>query len=388
MRIGQKVQGTVEKLISGGEGLIRVDGRSVFVPGVCMNETVSAVVVETKKDWARCSQTAILESSPDRCEPFCQYYTFCGGCSWQHMNYQTQLKSKELILRETLKRQAGISLDPADSISLTSSQPRACRSRIRPIILSSGKTAFRETRSHSPIAIDSCPVATDGVNRFLREGLSTIDKDTPEELIVFGDENNFWVEGIHPEAIAQVAGKEFRFPPSAFFQSNLIPLDELVCFVLEAASWTATVSNGRQNRLAWDLYGGAGLFGAFLADEFEQVVGIDFNTGIEEFWMKNTGRNGVFHTMRVEDWISNPGISSPDFILVNPPRRGLPVKVRHGLSRIGCPLIAYVSCNPVSLARDIRELQASGYSIARIGLFDLYPQTPHMETVIILESGQ
>lgn len=387
MNAGARVQGKVEKLIPGGEGLMRVDGRAVFVPGVCPGETVSAEVVEVKKNWARCGKVIIQEASPDRRAPFCPHFGRCGGCSWQHLEYSAQLKSKELFVGEILRRQVGCGLDSIGHFGMTSSRPQAYRSRIRPIILPDGKAAFRSLGSDVPVAIDFCPVATGGVNRFLREAPRLLRNKlkSGDEPIVFGDDENYWLEGIHSEARAAVAGREFRFPPEAFFQSNLHPLSQLVDFVVKAAAADRLPDGANE---ALDLYGGVGLFGSFLADRFDRVVGVDSNPGAGEAWMRHLGGKGTFHAIRMEEWVNHPGTSTPQFIVVNPPRRGLTPRVRRALSKLGSPRIVYVSCDPVTQARDAKEFLAAGYSMLGIGLFDLYPQTHHLETAMVLGSGK
>ncbi|RKX89846.1 MAG: hypothetical protein DRP70_02590, partial [Spirochaetes bacterium] len=215
--IKDEIEVTIEKLIPGGDGLARLDGQAVFIPGVLPGERVKAVIVEQKKGWAKTGVPEILEASPDRQTPFCPLFGECGGCSWQHIAYDVQLESKVSFSREALIRQGGFSDDEIPDFSITSSPPESYRSRIRPYILADGKAGFHSTGSSRIVPVPFCPVATPGVNRFL--------SSPPDELenganpVVFGDNRDFWTAGINPEAQTVIKGKNFTFPPEAFFQS-------------------------------------------------------------------------------------------------------------------------------------------------------------------------
>ncbi|MCK5248509.1 MAG: class I SAM-dependent RNA methyltransferase [Spirochaetaceae bacterium] len=369
----------IEKLIPGGDGLARLDGMVVFIPGVLPGETVKARVVERKKGWAKTGSPEILKASPDRQTPFCPLFGRCGGCSWQHIAYSTQLESKAAFSREALLRQGGFSEGDIPEFRVTSSRPEGYRSRIRPIILPGGGAGFHSAGSDQAVPVPSCPVASAGVNRFFTETPPALESGT--QLFVFGDEKNFWTEGIDGEARAEVAGKTFRFPPESFFQSNLLPLAELIEFVMEDAD-----HNGRA--CAMDLYGGVGLFGAFLADRFDRVIGVDRDRKSGDWWKLNVGPNGTFHPLSLENWAGRRISNKPDFIVIDPPRTGLSPSVRRVIARLKVPEIAYVSCNPVTQARDLKDLRDAGYKLVRYGVFDLYPQTPHVETVAILRMTQ
>ncbi len=370
--IKNEIQVTIEKLIPGGDGLARLDGQAVFIPGVLPGERVKAVVVEQKKGWMKTGVPEILEASPDRQTPFCPLFDECGGCSWQHIAYDVQLESKASFSREALIRQGGFSDDEIPDFRIISSPPESYRSRIRPTILSDGKAGFHSTGSNRIVPVPFCPVATPGVNRFL--------STPPDELknganpVVFGDNRDFWTAGINPEARVVIKSKAFTFPPEAFFQSNMYPLADLIDFALNDAESTG-------NSCAMDLYGGVGLFGAFLADRFEAVVGVDRDKRTRKYWKQHVGKSGTFHPVSLEDYTRRKIEPKPDFIIVDPPRTGLSPSIRKVLSRLKVPQISYVSCNPVTQARDIKELRSAGYKLTDYGVFDLSPQTAHVETV-------
>lgn len=388
------IEGTVEKIISGGDGLVRQNGAVFFVPGVLSGEKIRFDVVERKKNWARARLTDILEASSDRREPFCPLFGRCGGCSWQHMDYTAQLEAKKCFIKETLVRQGGLIDEAIPDFLLIPSRPESYRSRIRPLILPDGTAAFRQASSDRPLRISRCPVAVPGVNRFLEqpsEGLSA-----GGEPIVFGDENDFWVEGLDREARADVGGKSFCFPPGVFFQSNLTPLPELISFALDGPHGRLAEDDGADadspseeppSTVALDLYGGVGLFGAFLADRFRTVIGVDRDAAAESAWRHHVGSRGDFYAVSLESWTASKGRPVPDFIVVDPPRTGLSPSVRRVLTELRAPEISYVSCDPVTQARDLKDLIAAGYVLSEFALVDLYPQTPHVETVARLRYG-
>ena len=368
----EEIEVTIEKLIPGGDGLARLNGMVVFIPGTLPGEKVRALVLERKKGWMKAEISEILQASPERRSPFCPLFGECGGCSWQHISYEVQLESKALFSKEALIRQGGFSEDEIPDFLLTSSPPEAYRSRIRPQILPDGSAGFHSRGSGNIIPVKSCPVAVPGVNRFLADPPGGVVPGS--EPIVFGDAEEYWVADLNPEARAEVKGRTFHFPPGAFFQSNLHPLDSLIDFALKDAGRNGT-------RCGMDLYGGVGLFGAFLSETFDRVIGVDRDKRAKKYWLRHVGENGTFHPLSLENWSRRRIEPKPDFIIVDPPRTGLSPSIRKVLARLKVPQISYVSCNPVTQARDIRELRRAGYELTDYGVFDLSPQTPHVETV-------
>ena len=366
------IEVSIEKLIPGGDGLGRLNGMAVFVPGALPGERIRAAVIEQKKGWVKTGMPEILQPSKDRQVPFCPLFKQCGGCSWQHIVYDAQLEAKVSFSREALIRQGGLSAEKIPEIQVTSSPPEAYRFRIRPFILERGEAGFHSSGSDRIIPVPNCPVATAGVNKFLADPPSKLEKGM--NPVIFGDEKEFWAAGIDNEARASVKGRTFYFPPASFFQSNLYPLSDLISFALQGADRTGA-------KCGMDLYGGVGLFGAFMADIFDVVVGVDRDRKAEKYWKEHVGEKGIFHPVSLEEWVRRKIKPNPDFIIVDPPRTGLSQSIRKVLSRLKVPQISYVSCNPVTQARDLKNLIAAGYNLTDYAVFDLSPQTPHVETV-------
>ena len=383
----RRIEGIVEKLVPGGDGLVRSNRGVVFVPGVLPGERVLYDVVERRKGWARAVLAEIVEPSSARRTPFCSLFGRCGGCRWQHMDEEAQRDAKASFVREALVRQGGWEETDVPDFFLIPSRPESYRSRIRPIVLPDGSAAFREASTDRPVRVDRCPVAVEGLNRFLERPPE--DLSPGDEPVVFGDTESYWAEGIHPEARAEVGGKIFRFPPGVFFQSNLGPLPAMIEFALggpgNARGGSDAVSDfspvDRSPSVALDLYGGVGLFGAFLADRYGSVIGVDRDEAAGPAWLRHVGPRGEFHALSLEAWTDSAKRPVPDMVVVDPPRTGLAAPVRRVLAEMRAPRISYVSCDPVTQARDLKDLRAAGYELEAFAVADLYPQTAHVETV-------
>ena len=374
----EHIDATIEKLVPGGDGLARINGLTVFIPGVLPGERVSARLIQRKKGWAKMMPVDILERSPDRRRSFCPVFERCGGCSWQHISYPAQINAKTSFCREALIRQGKFSTASIPPFHVTPSPSRAYRCRIRPVVLEGGRAGFRAAESKSVVPVSFCPVATPEVNRFFADIPAGMKPGT--EPVVFGESGLYAVEGVHPQAEAWVASRRFLFPTGSFFQSNLNPLDDLIDFALEEAAFG-------ENHIALDLYGGVGLFGAFLSDLFESVVGVERDPDTAKAWRRHVGKNGVFYAMALESWVKQASGVRPDYVIVDPPRTGLSESVREVLCEMKIPRFTYVSCDPVTQARDLKAFSDAGYILEAYGVFDLYPQTPHVETVARLRFG-
>jgi 23S rRNA (uracil1939-C5)-methyltransferase len=191
--------------------------------------------------------------------------------------------------------------------------------------------------------------------------------------VAFGDQNRVWVEGRDSEVQVEVGGKPFLFSIQGFFQSNLGMLEHLV----------ATVCDGMSGTRAADLYAGIGLFGAFLKDSFDRVVCVEQDMKAVGYACRNVGRDADFAASGMEAWTSSVQAKAEyDYVVVDPPRSGLAPVVRTWLGRHKPTVIGYVSCDPVSLARDAAGLISSGYRIEQARIFDFYPQTGHVESYV------
>ena len=432
---------TIEKLVYGGEGLAHANGETIFVPFVLTGEEAEIEITERKKKLVRAHVTHLVNSSPARISPRCPHFGTCGGCDYQHTPYEEQLRIKESILRETLRRIGRVEWD--GSIAIHKSPPWEYRNRaqwkIQPNSVSeqkrgdagSANIGHLRARSSTLCPVEVCyiisPKLFETFTR-LREALAS--GALPSELReveAFADANDAelllsvtcssmprqreavlqQLAGLIPDATsillqdsagAQMAlrgpgflqysalGKSFRVAHLSFFQVNR--------FLLEDLARTVSTLSG-DGTLAFDLYAGVGLFTAFLADSFTSVAAIESHPVAARDLEINAGASGksiAIHNQPVTEFLRKQSrrrsASAPDVIVVDPPRAGLEDGVAGQLGRLASPRIVCVSCDPATLARDLATLRNQGYTLRDIHLFDMFPQTYHIESVVFLERAR
>ena len=413
----------IEKPIYGGAFLARVEGKAVFVPLTLPGEQANIRVVEDKRSYAIAEAEEIQSPAVERVAPGCRHFGMCGGCQYQHADYKAQLKFKQEILRETLDR---ASVPVSVEIDLLAAEPWTYRNRIRLALDAAGNIGYRGRRSHAVVPVAECPIAAPvllkAASAFRDARLTAAPSLHPTELSLFcsSDEATVlasifvarpakvrldqlgeeWrtavpalagmelaVEGRKDEPARSIArwgglsltymaaGFGYRVDHGSFFQVNRWLVDALV----------ERVTSGRSGKLAWDLFAGVGLFARKLAERFDRVVAVESAPpSIEALKMNLSGT--VAEAIRSDAlvFLRRQKAQRPDLIVVDPPRAGVGPEGTAELVRIASPEIIYVSCDPATLARDLRTLTASGYVIHRIALADLFPQTFHLETVVEL----
>ena len=413
----------IEKPIYGGAFLAHVEGKAVFVPLALPQEKVQVRIVESKPGFATAETERIVTPAPVRVAPICRHFGTCGGCQYQHAEYAAQLKFKMEILRETLERGK---VGAPDEIAVLAAGPWAYRNRIRAAFDEQGDAGFRGRRSHALTAIAECSIAAPLLVRAaLVAGAITRQPDLRMRLreITFftnADESALlasvvivgemkagfdkWAQALAdriPELKGaelireerdgrqkrlagwgaswlsyRAAGFEYRVDKGAFFQVNRWLVDELV----------ECVTGEQRGDSAWDLFAGVGLFARRLAESFGQVVAVESAPAAVEALRHNlrgtsaravgAATLGFLRGVRKGD--------RPDLIVVDPPRTGLGAETTTLLSEIQAKALTYVSCDPATLARDLRALLAAGYAIDGVTMADLFPQTFHLETVVRL----
>ncbi|MDR1390744.1 MAG: class I SAM-dependent RNA methyltransferase [Treponema sp.] len=330
----------------------------------------------------------LLDKAPPA-EAFCPLYRRCGGCSLQHIDYNAQLRAKQRYLEETM-RQAGMELD-ALPVNIVPSAPKEYRNRLGFHALRSNrgpKTAFKARRGSELLPVDDCPIADPVVRKTLREG-SIIPPPGKDRFTVYGKDNTVIAE-------AEINGRfkqrgEFSYlekklivDAGCFFQSNAAMLEKLLLHLRNIAAGIA--QSGIKGGVG-DLYAGVGTFPLFYAEFFEGVIDLIEENGLAlELAKTNLARHcpqGKFRyfAQKAEKWKARAPWC---FAVADPPRQGLAANLRELLTQSGPAHLAYVSCDPLSLARDCRALKKS-YILKELTLYDFYPQTPHIESLAILE---
>jgi 23S rRNA (uracil1939-C5)-methyltransferase len=426
----------IEKPIYGGAFLARVEGKAVFVPLTLPGEQVLIHVTDDKGAYATAEADAIVTPSPQRTMPACRHFGACGGCHYQHASYPAQIAFKQAILRETLTR-AGV--NPPEQITVLAAETEAhswaYRNRLRLAFSADGTPGYRGRRSHAVVPIAECPIAAPALVSspaiFADIARRHSPSLRPTELSLFtnADETSMlatvFTSGAAPEqfdefasAVAEeisalkgvdlvsegrgsdrnqsrqprtvarwgqesisyrAAGFDYRVDHGAFFQVNRWLVDGLV----------AQVCANYRGQLAWDLFAGVGLFARQLTARFASVVAVESAppavASLEENLRGRTGSAVRSSTLDFLRQKSKPRAAvAPDLIVVDPPRTGLGPEITTLLGAIAAPALVYVSCDPATLARDLRALLATGYSLHSVTLADLFPHTYHLETVVHL----
>jgi len=371
MQAGVTQTGVVEKLVSGGDGLVREDGLVVFIPGALPGETIRYRPGSIRKGFSRGVLIEVLSPSADRRKPPCPLYGRCGGCDFMHLSDQAQPRAKALLVQEAFRRLGKKEIGLPEVVS---GPAWAYRARLQLHKDHPGApVGFKARGSDKTVPVTACPVAAPGFSSLLASGGPELRVGRTNAFSV-GDDA--FVEGKDSQVTLEVSGKRLTSSLDGFFQSNLALLPSLISTVLDALPATG--------HRVLDLYGGSGLFGAFLADRYETVVEVEQNPAALALARLNVvGPLHEFHESTLEAWVSRLTKYGPplDAIVVDPPRTGLSPEVTAYLGTGPAPVLVYVSCNPDTLARDARGLQDSGWIMTSLKLFDFYPQTTHIEAV-------
>ena len=434
-------------MIYGGDGLAHLPadekgrGKAVFIPFVLSGEKIEATLTEQKPGFARAQAESILERSPHRIEPDCPHFGRCGGCHYQYSSYEHQLEIKKEILPETLKRTA--KLDLSVDIQVHPSPPwnYRNRSRLQVQTVPAFRAGYFKMASHELLAVEECPISSALINRgiaalwqsgrdgkvppgvdeveffanaedtqllvevsarpdsrraALRAWAEDFQSSTAEVtgVVVFRDAPK-GVPGTQEKLLTvgadhltyRTARAAYRVSAGSFFQTNRYLTDELV----------KIVTQGQSGEMALDLYAGVGLFSTALCD-MRHIISVESSQTSTADLAYNLSSNGEAVRATIEEYLSEGAKTrrfgkgavlphpayKPDLAVVDPPRSGLGDRVARMLVTMGAPRVVYVSCDPVTLARDLVVLVAAGYRIEEVHLVDLFPQTYHLESVVHL----
>jgi len=391
----------IEKLVFGGEGLGRHEGKVVFVPFTAPGDRAEVRAIERKKNFIRAEAVRILQPGPGRREPSCPHFLRCGGCQWQHMDYQLQVDTKRSILQELFyhripaTRGLNVSMEP-------SPLEYGYRSRARVQLRGQGAGAhagFYRYHSRSVEDVALCPLFRPDLNRALQEVRRTHlagEFGAPDQEIDLAcAEDGRWacslaLKGDPPsesgagEPLNRSIGEfEYTVAPAAFFQANDALLSRLIAIVQELASGGGS---------ALDLYSGVGFFSLPLAGRYRGVVAVEeaplahYLCGLNIARARKENVRAV--CAEVRGWMEAAGSLAPpafDLILLDPPRAGAGPEVMRQVVLWAPETVLYVSCDPQTLIRDLEPVCSGGYTIDAIVGLDMFPQTYHIETIVRLK---
>lgn len=405
----------IERIVPDGYGIGFADNLTVFVPLVAPGDLVKIKIERQKGKVAFANLIEVLEFSEKRVKPPCPYFGGCGGCDFQQLNYPAQLDAKVSIIRDCLRRIGKIEF-PGE-IKITPS-PAEWNYRTRAQWKrENGKIGYYERNSHRVRDVAECPILVEPLQKVLQELRGKQIRDFLEAQAVAADEEislrfektsdapefdeNFYAanktaaeksrDAVSSEKTKSteisltVSNFRYFFSADTFFQVNHRALPAFI---------KASIGGFSGNN-ALDLYCGVGLFTLPLAEQFKTVTGIEGNRASIEFARKNADsgnlKNARFEVSAVGEWLKKNEMNlrgAVDFVLLDPPRGGAEKEAVEALISLNPEQIAYVSCNPATLARDLRVLLNGGYKIEKIEAFDFFPQTHHVETIAHLSFSQ
>lgn len=444
----QELELTIDSLAYGGNGVARLNGFVVFVRRGLPGDTVRARVTKVQRRHAEALVTQVVTAGPQRVDAPCAHYPACGGCRFQDLAYDAQVTAKEQWVRDSLQRLAGLAEPPLEAILpaasqfgyrnkmeysfaqsedgptlglhragrwdevleiercwLTSDVGNAIRNRIRDWAREERLQAYdqgtqegylrhlvvREGRNTGEALVQ---LVTARGERFDRERLIEVLRELPQVRSIHWSVNSGVAEVTNlptellwgEEAIEeQVGGLRFRVRPNAFLQTNTEMAEKLYALAAEMAGLTGAET-------VYDLYCGIGTIGLSLARSSLTVWGVEISEesvacAIENAELNSIG-NAAFFAGNVGEVLRElrDRAGDPDVVVVDPPRAGLAGKALRRLGEIGAPRLVYVSCNPTTLAGDAKRLaEEHGYRLVRAKPVDMFPHTPHVECVALLE---
>ncbi|MCK4506691.1 MAG: class I SAM-dependent RNA methyltransferase [Candidatus Aegiribacteria sp.] len=390
-------------------GISSAEGRkTVFVRGALPGETVRCRISSEKKNRIKAELLEVVEASPHRITPFCEYFGKCGGCSLQHLSYSQQLIWKRNWIEKAFSR-AKISFSTMEDV-VPSPQTTGYRNRVSFDVVEDRPGLHRF--KGNPFPVNECPLlnrrgrkefrllqkvnlghcarvsvrASDRTGSAMLEfrgGSAPFSLAQDSSVITAWEVSGKWVtEPEGSEITEQVGGCTFPIRPGTFFQVNPGCADRLI-------STVSLLCEGDMNIL--DLYGGSGAFALPLAASGAKVVSVEINPDSSISGRKTAEMNGVdsasFITGPARQFITDSIKSgkSWDTVIVDPPRAGLGIRISRLLRKINSRKIIYVSCNPFSLARDLRIITERDWTVQKVQPIDMFPQTDHIETVVLLE---
>jgi 23S rRNA (uracil1939-C5)-methyltransferase len=437
----------IDSLAYGGNGVARLDGFVVFVRRGLPGDLVRARVTKVKRGFAEAVATAVVEPGPGRVEAPCEHFGLCGGCRFQDLGYEEQAAAKEAQVRDALERIGGVEEPPLEPI-LQAASVFHYRNKLE-YSFTRGEDGValgfhRAGRWDEVLDIRRCWLTTDLGNAirdavrdwaneerlapysqedqtgYLRHLVVREARNTGQALVMLvtapgelADPEHFvdllrqfpevrsihWAVNDRPaevtnlpsrllwgeEAIEEeLCGLRFRVRPNAFLQTNTEMAEQLYGLAIEAAGLTGSET-------VFDLYCGIGTIGLAMAGRALSVWGVEVSEESVACAIENAELNGIANAAffagdvgrSLEELVERSG--RPDVVVVDPPRAGLSGKALRGLARLDAPRIVYVSCNPTTLAGNVKELVGQwGYRLERLRPVDMFPHTPHVEAVALL----
>jgi 23S rRNA (uracil1939-C5)-methyltransferase len=400
----------IEQLVYGGSGLTRTeDGKVVLIPFVLPGERVEVGEVITKGKYFTADPLKVIEANAERINAPCPYYGVCGGCHYQHTAYSHQLDLKKTIVEEQIFRLGGLQqIKVRETVS--SEQQFSYRNHVQFHLDPNGRIGFQKSLSHEVIHIEKCLLLEEPLNNLL--GSLSFDSEAGLERVALRDDSigtplllltgkslnppefevDFPLNVVYRSPAGEmllsgetfntfeISGKSFQVSAGSFFQTNRTIAAQMVRHLLNEINFA-------EKPFILDLFCGVGFFSAYMAGNVARLVGIessedacsDFAVNLDPF------DNVELYQGTVEQVLPSLEIQ-PDIAIIDPPRAGMAPAAMKALLKCRPGQIAYISCDPSTFARDLKQMAAAGYQIDSVTPFDMFPQTYHIEAIAILRN--
>jgi len=392
----------------GGECIGRLaDGRAVFVPYTLPGELVKIELVEEKRGFARARLLEVVHPSPRRIPPRCIHYGICGGCHFQHTDYETQLQIKKAVVIDQITRIAGISNPPVGEV-IPSPSEWNYRNTVQFHLDENGKLGYQRWGSNTIVPITECHLPEAEINQIWPqldlEPMSGVERvelrlgaegeallalesssltapefsvDIPLSAVHINPAGKLILAG-EDYLLLEVRGRVFKVSAESFFQVNTAQAEAMVDHILGILPLDKQIT-------VLDVYCGVGLFSAFLASLVKRCIGVELSdSACDDFAVNLDEFNNVDLYIGPAEQILPSLNLQPEIVLVDPPRAGIERAALDAIITMQPSTIAYVSCDPATLARDIKRLAAADYRLEKVTPFDLFPQTYHVECITLM----
>jgi 23S rRNA (uracil1939-C5)-methyltransferase len=380
----RQLEVTLSDMAYEGNAFARYDDGVIFAEYGIPGERVTVELYREHSGVAHGRVIEVHDASPDRIEPPCPYFGICGGCQWQHISYERQLALKQHVVSEQLRRIGKFSVQPVSEI-VGAEEPLGYRNHVRFSAGKDGALGFVRRSSHSFLSVERCLIAQPAINEtlarcqgnaaFVHQLEVRVGVNTGDILIQPPESGEKRKGGSYREALL---GRVFEVSSASFFQSNTRQAERLIQLVIEKLA-------PRKEDLLVDAYAGVGIFAALLAPLVERVIAIEeAPNAVADAIVNMADLNNVECIEgKVEDVLPEFD-ARPDAVILDPPRQGCHPGVLDAILSLGPPRLVYVSCDPATLARDLRILVDGGYELLDVTPLDMFPQTFHVECVATL----
>jgi len=461
---GQEYELTIESLAYGGKGIAKVDGFVVFVKNAIPGQKVRALIYRKRKGFAEARPLEVLEESSCKVDPPCEHFAFCGGCTFQQLDYAEQVNQKKQQVEDLFRRQAGIVDFTVDKV-IGAEEQYHYRNKMefsfsnrRWTLPDEGDDTERSfalglhvpRRYDKILNINEChlhpelgneilnavkekarelklkPYDVKTHNGFLRHLVMRFGQNTGDMMVnlVTSYENPELIQPLadhihetfpqvtsiinnintkkadiafgeyetilygYPTITEKMGDLTFEISANSFFQTNTNQGAKLYKTALDGAELTG-------KEIVYDLYCGTGSISLFLAQKAKEVHGFELITSSVEDATRNAITNLItnvrFHKANLDFFFKKESkrkkVPNPDVIIVDPPRAGMHKDMVNSLPKFGAQRLVYVSCNPTTQARDVALLMENGYELKKLSMVDMFPHTPHIETIAVLEKN-